>query len=486
MRKSYGKWVCLVLLAVLLLTGTAAGQGTVINEDINKTTGSLEIPRNTTVNGDVTVNMGEIEIDGIVNGDVINNMGKVSVFGDINGSVTANMGEVVIPGRVSGNVDAKMGSVSVDGDVGGNLKAGLGSIKIRGTIAGDVDLELGDLQIIGHVLGNVNSQGKIIRITGQVDGDVTMPQGIVELGPNAVVGGRVLVEQGLVQTDAGAQVGSIIVNEELSRREVDNMFSGGYNFRGIDDFINILPFTDGEFFRNFNFNLRPGHHRFFPFYTPFTGWTGRAASRILGMVVIFALAALVHTLFPRNTKNIVQAVNQKTGPAILWGVLTVILAIPLVILLAITIIGIPLILVEFLLLAIAWLMGYTGVALWLGGRVLKSSSTVGANPLGELALGVLLLGIIGFIPVLGGLVGIGVFILAVGAALSTRFGTENLNNDGEFPVSPTNLNKKLPEPETEENTRLENIEFIENEDNQGNSNSIGAERSEQNDKEKFD
>lgn len=428
MRKSFGKWGLLVLLTVLLLTGTSFGQGSVINKDINKTAGSLEIPRNTTVNGDVTVHMGEIEIDGVVNGDVVSNMGKVSVYGDVNGDVTANMGEVVVPGRVSGTVNARMGSVSVDGDVGGNLKAGLGSVRIRGTVAGDVELELGELQISGHVLGNVRSQGKVIRITGQVDGDVIMPQGIVELGSDAVVGGRVFVEQGLVQASPGARVGSIEVDEELSRREVDDMFSGGYNFRGIDDLINILPFTDGEFFRNFEFNFRPGH-RMFPFNTPFTGWTGRAASRILGMVVIFALAALAYTLFPRNTNNIMRAVDQKTGPAILWGVLAVILAVPIAILLAVTIIGIPLILVEFLLLAVAWIMGYTGVALWLGGRVLKSSSAEAANPLGKLGLGVLLLGIIGFIPILGALVGIGVFMLAVGTALSTRFGMENLNGD---------------------------------------------------------
>ena len=427
MRKSYGKWVLFILLTVLLLTGTAAGQGTVINEDIIKTAGSLEITRNTTVNGDITVNMGEIEIDGVVNGDVVSNMGKVSVYGDVNGNVTANMGEVIVPGRVSGTVNARMGSVSVDGDVGGNLKAGLGSVRIRGTVAGDVELELGELQISGHVLGNVRSQGKVIRITGQVDGDVIMPQGIVELGSDAVVGGRVFVEQGLVQASPGAQVGSIEVDEELSRREVDDMFSGGYNFRGIDDLINILPFTDGEFFRNFEFNFRG--HRMFPFYTPFTGWPGRVASRILGMVVIFALAALTYTLFPRNTNNIMRAIDQKTGPAILWGVLAVILAVPIAILLAVTIIGIPLILVEFLLLAVAWIMGYTGVSLWLGGRVLKSSSAEAANPLGKLGLGVLLLGIIGIIPVLGGLVGIGVSMLAVGAALSTRFGTEKFNDD---------------------------------------------------------
>ncbi len=415
----------MTILTLVLLTGTAFAQGTVINENINKTAGSLEIPRNTTVNGDVTVNMGEIEIDGVVNGDVVSNMGKVSVYGDVNGNVNANMGEVVVPGRVSGNVDARMGSVTVDGDVGGNLKAGLGSVRIRGTVAGDVELELGDLQISGHVLGDVKSQGKIIRITGLVDGDVTMPRGIVELGPDAVVGGRVFVEQGLVEASPEARVGTIEVGEELTRREIDELFSGGYTFRGIDNFINILPFTDGEFFRNFEFNFRPGHHRVFPFYPPFMGWTGRLASQILGMIVVFALAALVYTLFPRNTNNIMEAVEQRTGPAILWGVLAVILAVPIAILLAITIIGIPLILVQFLLLAVAWILGYTGVSLWLGGRVLQSTFAGTSNPLGEIALGVLLLGIIGFIPVLGSLVGIGVFMLAVGAALSTRFGTED-------------------------------------------------------------
>ena len=50
-------WALLLSLALLLLAGSAAAQENIIEGDINKAAGSLEILRGTTVNGNVTVNM---------------------------------------------------------------------------------------------------------------------------------------------------------------------------------------------------------------------------------------------------------------------------------------------------------------------------------------------------------------------------------------------------------------------------------------------
>ena len=54
-----------------------------------------------------------------------------------------------------------------------------------------MDSGLSELRIPGEVLGNVTSRGKNVIITGTVRGDVTLTRGIVELGPESEVGGRV-------------------------------------------------------------------------------------------------------------------------------------------------------------------------------------------------------------------------------------------------------------------------------------------------------
>ena len=47
------KWAVLLSLTLLLLAGGASARENVIEGDINKAAGSLEIPRGTTVNGNV-------------------------------------------------------------------------------------------------------------------------------------------------------------------------------------------------------------------------------------------------------------------------------------------------------------------------------------------------------------------------------------------------------------------------------------------------
>jgi hypothetical protein len=106
-----------------------------------------------------------------------------------------------------------------------------------------------------------------------------------------------------------------------------------------------------------------------------------------------------------------------------WGLLAVALAIPLMVLLAITIIGIPLIIVEVALLAVAGILGYTAVSQLIGNKLAGAASGKPVNPIGAIALGVLIIGSLSMVPIIGGLLSLVVFIAAVGATLSTRFGS---------------------------------------------------------------
>lgn len=424
------KWALLLSLALLMLAGGAVAQENIIEGDINKAAGDLEILRGTTVNGNVTVNMGEVVILGKVNGNVSSNMGQVTVHGEVNGDVEANMGQVLITGRVSGDVVARMGEVIVEGAVGGNVEASLGALRVRGTVGGNVESGLGELRIPGEVLGNVNSRGKKVIITGTVRGDVTLTRGIVELGPESVVGGRVYVAEGMVKAAKGARAGSIEVAEELNEAEIDRLFrQEGYRFRGLDDFKefgDMLGTILERFGRAFG-NIRVWPRvvwRISPWIPQFS-WPGHVARGLLNMVVLFALAALTFSLFPRQVLSAGEAVFARPGAVIGWGLLAMVLAIPLMILLAITLIGIPLIFVELLGLAIAAILGYTGLFWLLGEKIVGAASAGPINPLAAIAVGALIIGALSLVPVIGSLFSLLVFVLAVGAALATRFGTLN-------------------------------------------------------------
>lgn len=426
-----GALVLVLMLAAVVAGSAGAATETVINEDINKAAGSLEIPRSTTVNGNVTLNLGELTVLGVVNGNVNSNMGKVNILGDVNGNVEANMGQIVISGNVGGDVKARMGEVIVDGSVGGNLTADIGAVSVGGNLGGDIDSGFGELIINGAVAGNVYSKGGNVVINGIVEGDVTLEQGVVELGPEAVVSGRIYVGRGLIEKADTAIVGKLEIGEELSSTELSESVSGtetgsGYNFEGVDGNLidDITEQVTGAVERTIReIGLMPNRTGRWPYYPqPFAGFYGSVARGVINMLIMFALAALTYTLFPAQVKRAGAAVSLKTGQVIGWGILAIVLAIPLAILLAITLIGIPLIIVEVAIFAAAAILGYAGIAGLVGGKIIASASSKAVNPLAAIAIGVLVIGLTAMIPIIGALVSLAVYTLAVGAALVTRFG----------------------------------------------------------------
>ncbi len=433
-----------VLLFSMLPTGLALAQNEVtINEDINKAAGDLIINRNTIVNGDVVLNLGELTVDGVVNGDVNSNMGQVTINGDINGNVTANMGQVTVSGNVGGNVRSRMGEIVISGSVGGNVDADLGTTRVSGSVGGNVSSGFGELLISGAVSGNVYSKGGNVVITGIVDGDVTLEQGVVEIGPQGVVNGRIYVARGLVKKADTSIIGEVAIGEELTASALQDSDSG-YTFDGAEANIagTIADRLDRSFDSAFNrFNYMPHMMRSRGWYLfPFHGISpyGSVARGIINVLIIFALTALTYTLFPGQSRKAADAVTAKSGNVIGWGLLTVLLAVPLMVLLAVTIIGIPLIIVEIIVLALAALLGYTGITLLVGEKIANTVTSSTVNPLGAIAIGVLILGLAAMIPFFGWLVSFAALVLAIGAAFATRFGSakEPVTPAVEIPAQP--------------------------------------------------
>ena len=222
-----------------------------------------------------------------------------------------------------------------------------------GRIEGDVVVFGAPITINGEVTRDVVSIGGGLLLRGEVRRDVVVIGGTARLGPQAVVGGNITVIGGELRRARGSTV------------------QGGVTLSNLG---------------NFDFDLSSLSPDVWPFESSRTmmARTWDLAGTLVRVVFIALLASIVFLL----TRGMVQRVADravaeplKSG---LVGFLAQMLFLPVailtVVLLAISIIGIPLLLfAPFVLLALAfvWLVGFTGVALGIGHRARSRMGSIG-------------------------------------------------------------------------------------------------------------
>jgi hypothetical protein len=139
----------------------------------------------------------------------------------------------------------------------------------------------------------------------------------------------------------------------------------------------------------------------------------------------FLLVTIVIVAFLTNPLLKVSArIDKSIFKAFLWGVLALILIVPVVIILAISLVGIIFIPVWMVLVVAAILFGYISASQLLGKKILQAFKIKAKTTMLETLLGVVLLWLIGMVPFLGWLIkGIAV-CCGLGGVVLTRFGTQ--------------------------------------------------------------
>ncbi|MEJ2706060.1 MAG: polymer-forming cytoskeletal protein [Anaerolineales bacterium] len=243
-----------------------------------------------------------------------------------------------------------------------------------------------------RVTGDVILTGGTIRASGQIDGNILATGGLIELNDTALVKGDVTTIAANLNRATGARI----------EGNVNSGFSGPFTF--------TIP--EGVQMPEVRFNFNPFLNIFWYFTRSF----------------LWAALALVVVLFaPRPAERVVQAVVVQ--PVITGGIglLTAVVFPLLLVVIAITIIGIPVSLLGVFLLVVAWAFGLVSIGLEVGKRLAAALNQDWALPvsagIGTFLLTLLINGI-GFIDCIGWIPGALVGILAVGAVLLTRFGTQ--------------------------------------------------------------
>jgi hypothetical protein len=297
------------------------------------------------------------------------------------------------------------------------------------TFTRDVDARIrvfGDITIDKdeQVNGAVVAVGGSIRIDGRVRDDVVAVGGNVRLGPHAEVLGDVTAVGGTIERDPGATVGGRLNDVAVS-------------FPGV--------------------RVRPGWNaHWVPWFDGYAWPAVRLFGTVLRMALFALLATLILLVAPQAVRRVEFAVTTQPWKSALVGLLAQLFFVPLLVLvvvvLAISIIGIPLlVLVPFGVLAffVALMLGFTGAACGLARLVWRRSPAAEAGALSTLVVGLV---VIWAITLLGRLVGLGggpvmalamvlIFVgvlieyaawtMGLGGALLTRFGRH-----GALPLEP--------------------------------------------------
>ncbi|QCC49688.1 bactofilin family protein [Halobellus limi] len=305
--------------------------------------------------------------------------------GETVSSVDALAGSIVVRGTVTGDVSGAAGTIHVaeSGRVGGSISGAAGDVRIDGEVGGDLSAGSGNVQVteIATIGGDVSVGAGSVRIDGQIDGDVRVGAETIVLGPNADIGGEFRYDAADFTQDPAATVAGGVVEDP--------------NLRG-----NVGTFT-------------------------LPNWVTTGYSLLANLL----LGAILLALFPAFSARLAGRVSEEPAKTGGVGLLTLVGGPILLVLIAITIIGIPL----AVLGAIAF-----GLAIWVG--VVYGQYAVGAWVLRRagrddrwlaLVAGVVGFAILDLIPVLGGVLVFGALLLGLGAlALELRDSFRNRRRSG--------------------------------------------------------
>ncbi len=148
---------------------------------------------------------------------------------------------------------------------------------------------------------------------------------------------------------------------------------------------------------------------------------------ILTALALAALGALVVVFLPSQARRVSATAQNSALPSLGVGCLTVLVSLPLFVLLLVLVITIPAAILLPFAVVLAWLFGWIALGWLIGDKVLQAVQARESLrvPMVAVALGVLLLALLGAVPLIGWLIGLGVGLIGLGAVILTRFGTQS-------------------------------------------------------------
>lgn len=332
---------------------------------------SLTVPATETIDDDLYLTGGALDLLGNVTGDAILAGNDLRISGEVGGSVMAAVRRAELRGPIGRSVRIAGGEVIVFGPVGGDVVVFGGEVTIQpsAVVQGDVVATGGTVTVLGEVGGDVRGNADELVLDGRVGGDVRLNADEVHLLPQARVEGALRYRS---RADAVVDPGAVVVGP-TERREPSRYLAR-------DNLI---------------------------------GWLGSAILRLLFGLIAGVVLVLI---MPRAAANVADGVRRAPLASLLIGLaLLVLLPIALVLLL-ITVVGIPVALIGLAFYLSALYLSQVFVGLAIGRALLPAAWGEDGRGFNLLAMtiGVILLALLRLIPV--------PFVSGAIAALTAMFG----------------------------------------------------------------
>lgn len=371
-----GKKIVLSILAlglsVFLMAGTASAAATF------KSSESVGVAKNETVDGSLFIAGSNVTIEGTVNGDVFCAGQTVKITGSVNGDVLCAAQSLDVAAVVTGDIRAAGQTIKIDSQIDRSI-----------TIFGQI-VSLGETTYIGY---DATVFSQTLSQAGQIGRDLI--GSFVNLNVGGSITGSAQVEAENITVHEGATVGTI---EYVSAKDAT-----------IEQGANVGHAQRTEPSATAATSVEPTN--------PVIATLSGSLYWLISMLIVgVAIMVIKPSLLPASA----QAITNKVWPSIGWGALVLFIAPGAALVLLLTVVGIPLsiavLLGWLLLLIISQPIAAHCFGVWLMQKM-KMKVSEGWTNFVALLLGLVALGLLMLIPFVGWLVGLVAIIVGVGGVV---------------------------------------------------------------------
>ncbi len=220
---------------------------------------SYTLPMGEVITDDLFIGSERVQIDGRVEGDVFIGSSIVDITGDITGSVIIGASYVTISGAVGNDLYVGAGTVRLSGPVEDNVYIGSGVLTTKNTFSSknDVFIGSGDAQIDGQIGKNLVAGTGALDILGRVNNSAYVSSGESNSGESKRSGLRVSQDaqigdnleyqsQKEAAISSAAQIGGETVFTEAQKDGVASSKNGiNFNFNSFSPIAKILSWMSG-------------------------------------------------------------------------------------------------------------------------------------------------------------------------------------------------------------------------------------------------
>lgn len=313
--------------------------------------------------GDVYLAGGTVNIDAVIDGDLIVAGGTVILNGEVTEDLRIVGGTLVLNGSIGQDVTAAGGTINFtsDSQVDGSVIAAGGNINYNGQITGNLLTRAGQASLAG--------------LFGQ---NIRLGSGSFEVAPEASIGGDLVAQY--EETSSVSAEAQIIGETQVEKTQyTERAERAKTRFGGLAKGFSV-------------------------------------AGAITTLAMSLASGLVILLLFPKFSQKLAQSIIDQPFATMGWGFLKLVVTPIVLVLLLMSLIGMPLAGIVFLLYLLSFFVANWIASLAVGQRLAKEVEVKFMdNPYWQFTVGLVLIKLVGLIPFIGDLVKFALFLMGLGA-----------------------------------------------------------------------